>query len=74
MCIVDESEETARRVLARLKLMLHILALELPLRNCHNCLASGTEKTRTTVPFSDAVASMVPVEFKARWAMGDLCA
>jgi len=52
--------------------MLQIRALELPLRNCQSCLASGMENTRTTVPFSDAVANMVPVEFNERWAIGAL--
>ena len=74
MWMVDESEDTARSVEVRLKLMLHIRAEELPRRNCHSFLASGTENTLTTVPLSEAVASMVPVELSARQAMGDLCA
>lgn len=74
MWIVDESLDTARSVLAKLKFMLHILALELPRLNCQSCFASGTEKTRTTVPFSEAVASIVPVELRDKWATGDLCA
>ena len=72
--MVDESDETASKVSARLKLILQILAFELPLLNCHNCLASGTEKTRMTVPLSEAVASIVPVELRERCAIGDLCA
>jgi hypothetical protein len=72
--MVELSEDTASNDDARLKLMLHILAEELPRRNCQSFLASGTEKTRTTVPLSDAVASIVPVELRARQAMGDLCA
>ena len=74
MWMVDESDETASRELARLKLMLQIRALELPLLNCHSCFASGIENTRTTVPFSDAVASIVPVELRERCATGALCA
>lgn len=31
-------------------------------------------QTRMTVPLSDAVASIVPVEFTERKDMGDLCA
>ena len=54
--------------------MLHILAEELPRLNCHSFLASGTENTRTTVPLSEAVASIVPVALSARQAIGDLCA
>lgn len=54
--------------------MLHIRALLLPRRNCHNFLASGTLKTRTTVPLSEAVASMVPLALSERHAMGVLCA
>ena len=52
----------------------HIRALELPRRNCHSFFASGTEKTRTTVPLSDAVASIVPDALSARHAMGVLWA
>ena len=74
MWMVEESEETARSVPVKLKFMLHILADELPLLNCHNFLASGTEYTLTTVPLSEAVASIVPVELSAKHAMGDLCA
>lgn len=74
MCIVLVSEETASNVLVRLKFILKILALEEPLLNCHSFLASGTLNTRTTVPLSEAVASIVPVELRAREAMGVLCA
>ena len=74
MCIVELSELTLSNVLERLKLMLHIRALLLPRRNCQSFFASGTLKTRTTVPLSEAVASMVPVELRARQAMGVLCA
>jgi len=56
----------------RLKFILNIRADWEPLRNCQSFFASGTEKTRTTVPLSEAVASMVPVAFKARHAMGAL--
>lgn len=72
--MVDESEDTASSELARLKLMLQMRALELPLLNCQSCLASGIEKTRTTVPFSEAVASMVPEELRDKCAIGALCA
>ena len=72
--MVDESDETANKVLMRLKLILHIRADELPRRNCHNFLASGTEKTRTTVPLSEAVANIVPAAFRARQAIGVLWA
>jgi hypothetical protein len=71
---VDESDDTASSELARLKFILHIRALELPLLNCHNCFASGMEKMRTTVPFSEAVASIVPMELRDRCATGVLCA
>jgi hypothetical protein len=37
-------------------------------------LASGTLKTRTTVPLSEAVASIVPAALSDRQAMGVLCA
>jgi hypothetical protein len=74
MCIVDESLETANKVDMRLKFKLHILADELPLLNCHNFFASGTLNTRTTVPLSEAVASIVPSELRDKHAIGVLCA
>jgi len=74
MWIVEESLETANKLEARLKFILNILADALPLLNCHNFFASGTENTRTTVPLSEAVANMVPEAFRANAAMGVLCA
>jgi hypothetical protein len=57
-----------------LKFRLKILADWDPLLNCHNFCAPGTENTLTTVPLSEAVASIVPVEFSAKAAIGALCA
>ena len=74
MWMVDESLETARSEALRLKLILNIRADCDPRRNCHSFFASGTEKTRTTVPLSEAVASIVPDALRARQAIGVLCA
>lgn len=72
--MVELSLDTASRLDTRLKLILNILAEALPLLNCQSFLASGTENTRTTVPLSLAVASIVPVELRDKAAMGVLCA
>ncbi len=72
--MVEESLDKARSDDMRLKLILKIRADCDPLLNCHNFFASGTENTRTTVPLSDAVASIVPVALRARHAIGVLCA
>lgn len=74
MCTVSESDVTHSSVEAALKVRLWIRALYEPRRNWYCRRPTGTENTRTTVPFSLAVASSVPLAFSAmharleRWA------
>lgn len=54
--------------------MLYIFASRVPLLNWYSFSAPGILQTRITVPLSDALASIVPVELMARYEIGDLCA
>lgn len=74
MWTVSVAEDTLSRVDVELKDMLNILAGIDPLRNWYSFCASGIEKTRMMVPFSDAVASRVPSLFSAMQERGELCA
>ena len=74
MWIVSCAELTASKVETMLKLMLYIRASLVPLLNWYNFSALGMLQTRITVPFSEAEASIVPVELIERKEMGDLCA
>lgn len=71
---VSVAEETLRRVDVELNDMLYMRAGMDPLLNSYSFCASGIEKTRIIVPFSDAVASRVPSLFNAMQDRGDLCA
>ena len=57
-----------------LKFIEYIRASRVPLRNWYNFSEPGILHTRITVPFSDADASMVPVELIDRKEMGALWA
>jgi hypothetical protein len=74
MWTVSVAEDTLSRVDVELKDMLYILAGIEPLLNWYSFWASGIEKTRMMVPFSDAVASNVPSLFSAMHDSGELCA
>jgi hypothetical protein len=74
MWTVSVAEETLRRVDVELKDMLKILAGIDPLLNWYSFCASGIEKTRIMVPFSEAVANRVPSLFSAIHDNGELCA
>jgi hypothetical protein len=74
ICTVSVAEDTLRRVDVELKDMLNILAGIDPLLNWYSFCASGTEKTRMMVPFSEAVANSVPSLFRAMHDSGELCA
>jgi hypothetical protein len=74
MWTVSVAEETLRSVEVELKDMLNILAGMDPLLNWYSFCASGIEKTRMMVPFSDAVANRVPSLFSAMHESGELCA
>jgi hypothetical protein len=62
------------KVEVELKDMLNILAGMEPLLNWYSFCASGIEKTRMMVPFSEAVANRVPSLFSAMQDKGELCA
>lgn len=74
MWTVSCAELTASSVETRLKLIEYILASRVPRRNWYSFSAPGMLHTRMTVPFSEAVASIVPVELIERKEIGDLCA
>ena len=74
MWTVSCAELTASNVETRLKFIEYILASRVPLRNWYSFSAPGMLQTRMTVPLSDAVAKMVPVELIERKDMGALCA
>lgn len=74
MWTVSVADDTLSKVDVELKDMLYILAGMEPLRNWYSFCASGMEKTRMMVPFSDAVASRVPSLFSAMQDSGELCA
>jgi hypothetical protein len=74
MWTVSVADETLRRVDVELKDMLYILAGMEPLLNWYSFCASGMEKTRIMVPFSDAVANRVPSLFRTMQDRGELCA
>ena len=61
MWTVSVADDTQSRVEVALNAMLKIRAGRVPLRNWASFCASGTEKTRMTVPLSDAVASFDPL-------------
>lgn len=72
MWTVSVADETLSRVDAELNDMLYILAGMEPLLNWYSFCASGIEKTRMMVPFSDAVASRVPSLLSAMQDSGEL--
>lgn len=74
MWTVSVAEETLSRVDVELNDMLYILAGMEPRLNWYSFCASGMEKMRIMVPFSDAVASSVPSLFSATQDRGELCA
>ena len=74
MWTVSVADDTLSKVDVELKDMLYILAGMEPLLNWYSFCASGIEKTRMMVPFSDAVASRVPSLFSAIQDSGELCA
>jgi hypothetical protein len=74
MWTVSVAEETLRRVEVELNDMLKILAGMEPLLNWYSFCASGIEKTRMMVPFSEAVANRVPSLLSAMQDRGELCA
>ena len=74
MWTVSEAEEMQSREEVVLKDMLKILDGIEPRRNWYSLSAFGMEKTRMIVPFSDAVASKVPVLLMVMHESGVLCA
>jgi hypothetical protein len=74
MWTVSVAEDTLNKVDVELKDMLNIRAGMEPRRNWYSFCASGIEKTRMMVPFSDAVANRVPSLFSAMQDKGELCA
>lgn len=72
MWTVSVAEETLSKVEFELNDMLYILAGIEPLLNWYSFCASGIEKTRIIVPFSDAVANSVPSLFNAMHDKGEL--
>jgi hypothetical protein len=74
MWTVSVADETLSKVDVELNDMLYIFAGIEPLLNWYSFCASGMEKTRMMVPFSEAVASRVPSLFRAMQDSGELCA
>jgi hypothetical protein len=72
MWTVSVADETLSSVDLELNDMLNILAGMEPLRNWYSFCASGIEKTRMMVPFSDAVANSVPSLLSAMQDKGEL--
>lgn len=72
MWTVSWADETANRVDIALKVIEYMRASRVPRRNWYNFSAPGILQTRMTVPLSEAVASMVPVELTAKREIGDL--
>jgi hypothetical protein len=72
MWTVSVADETLSSVDLELKDMLNILAGMEPLRNWYSFWASGIEKIRIIVPFSDAVANNVPSLLSAMQDRGEL--
>jgi hypothetical protein len=74
MWTVSVADETLRSVEVELNDMLYILAGIDPRLNWYSFCASGMEKTRIMVPFSDAVANRVPSLLSVMQDSGELCA
>ena len=74
ICTVSCAELTASNVDTRLKFMEYMRASLVPRRNWYSFSAPGMLHTRMTVPFSDEVARMVPVELIERKDRGALWA
>jgi hypothetical protein len=71
ICIVSKLLEAHKNNESGLNDSEYIVALRfIPRRNSNKRFPCGTEKTRMTVPFSDAVANLVPCQSKAMAANG----